>query len=165
MKRFVFSLASVLQLRRQQFEIERGKLSSLQAQIGHLNAERATLDAQLAATRQQVRSSPYLHSEQLAALNEFELWSKRKSEGLHAQRLGLDQQLARQRGVVVAAKRNVRVLEKFEKNQRAIWEAECSREFESMAGDFFNARLLAARRSRVTRQYRMSDAPKVSPQW
>ena len=162
MKRFVFSLASVLQLRSQQLEIERAKLASLQAQIRQVEIERAANDAQLAETREQLRTSLYLRSEELASLNEYELRSRKNSERLTAERSRLEKQLDSQRTLALAAERNVKVLEKFEKKQRATWESECSREFESMAGDFFNARLLAARRSALTTRNRMSDEAKDS---
>jgi septal ring factor EnvC (AmiA/AmiB activator) len=165
MKRFVFSLASVLQLRRQQLEIERARLASLNAQLRQVEAERAAHDAQLAETREQMRNSPYLRSEELASLNEYELRSRKNSERLNAERSRLEKQLDAQRALALGAERNVKILEKSERKQRATWEAECSREIESMAGDFFNARLLAARRSKLTTKHRMSDDSKVSPPW
>ena len=149
MKRFVFSLDSVLRLRRQQLEIERGKLFSLQAQISQVEAQRAAVAGQLAEVRERMRNSPYLQREELVSLNQYELGSKRKTERLRAERARLDKQSGVQRAVVLAAERNVKMLEKCENTQRANWEAECSRELESMAADFFNARLLALRRSKL----------------
>ena len=147
MKRFVFSLESVLDIRRQQLEIERSKLSSLLAQIKTINAQRSAFAAQRAETRELLRRSSILRSEELVSLNEYEIDLIKKSERLSAQLSRLEKQFDIQRTRTIAAERNEKLLLELKKKQRATWEAESSRELELMTADFFNAKIVSARRT------------------
>jgi flagellar export protein FliJ len=147
MKRFVFSLESVLEFRRQQLEIERGKLSSLLAQMKTVRAQRAALAAQRSETHEQLGNSAVLRSEELVSLNQYEIGLRKKSERLGAQLSQLEKQFDVQRTRVMAAERNEKLLVELKKKQRANWEAESSRELESMVADFFNVKLISARRA------------------
>ena len=147
MKQFVFSLEPALQIRRQQLEIERSRLASLIAQMKMLEAERDALEAQRAESSHDLHRCSTLQRHELFALNQYEIGLRKKSERLSAHLSQLRKQFHDQRTRVISAGRNERLLVELKKKQRASWDAEYSRELDLMVGDFFNSKLVSARRA------------------
>ena len=147
MKRFVFSLESVLEFRRQQLKIERSKLFSVLAQMKAVDAERSLLIAQRLEARERLQNSSVLRSEELVSLNQYEIGLRKQSERLSVRLSELDKEFDVQRTRAMTAERNEKLLLELKKKQQAIWEAESSRELDSMVADFFNTKVISARRA------------------
>ena len=139
MKKFEFRLEAALRLRQTQREIERSKLQGLLADESRLRNAVLALEAERQRASSALHSSQEIDAFELRALSAYNL-------GAEARKATLIQQLSRQnhlvaeaRGRVIAAERNVTLLEKLREKQRAGWQAEWDREIEQNAQEAWTA--------------------------
>ena len=145
MKRFEFRLKRVLELRRQQSELEKGKLQSLKSTSERLDQYRAATTKRIEDARTFVEQSEATMSEDLSALSTFESHMRRAITTIGRQREQLDRQITEQRDRVVEAERKVKLLEKLEARQLSGWTICRDKELEELAADSYLARLTRRR--------------------
>ncbi|MBV9759884.1 MAG: hypothetical protein JO340_04925 [Acidobacteriaceae bacterium] len=141
MKRFQFQLQRVLDLRRQQAEVERANLRNLQTAIERLEQETRSLAMQLADARAHVRHAPSSAGEDYIALSFFEAHLKRRGATIEKRRQQIHRQIAEQRVHLIEAERKLKLLEKLETRRRSEWAADHDKELETLGAESHLARL------------------------
>lgn len=145
MKKFEFSLARVLDVRRKQADIANARLQTLQSKLVELANEQNALIETLADARQSVRqhqSSAMDHW----ALSNFERVVVNKKAQIDTRRARVQAAIREQRQATIEADRSVKLLENLEGKQRAEWSQGTAKELESLAADSHLALLLSQRR-------------------
>jgi flagellar export protein FliJ len=145
-KKFEFQLHRVLDLRRQQEELERASLLALTNTLNGYELQRTALAEQLAGERTHVRQSAAADGGDYLALAEFERHVKRRSEFIAAQKIKITKEIAVQRTKVIEAQRRVKLLENLREKRLTEWNSENDREIEALGADSHLSRLLAGRR-------------------
>lgn len=139
MRRFQFRLESVLNWRKTQLELEEDKLERLFAEQRRIEESLASLEQDRAAAGRQVLDAPVVEATQLQALEEHRAHLARRKQLLLAERGGCAQRIQTQRGCVLKAERNLRLLENLKERRLEEWRAETDREQEALAGEAFLA--------------------------
>ncbi len=153
MKHFEFRLKRVLDIRRQQLEAHRGRLSALIASLNSLEMERETLEKNAAEARASVRGNAVTGSD-LASLAHYESHIRRMCAALAKRRSEIEQQLKIEQDRTREAQRKVKLLEKLESKRRAEWQSGVDKELESLAADAHLARRQSlVRAERATAEY------------
>ena len=144
MKRFSFPLERVRQWRNMQVEVEHSKLRQLFDEMRRLELASERLAAAVAeaefAVQEAASTRQAVDGQQLADLDDYRLYSKREEQRLAAQREQLQGRIAEQRGRLVEARRNFRLLEKLKQSRLEEWERDYHREVESLASELHLAR-------------------------
>lgn len=146
MKKFEFRLRRVLDLRRQQAEIERAKLENLSGLLTRIEAEKATAASRIDAARAHVKHGPSSAGEDLLALSHYETHIAAYRLKLDAKKAHVNKLLVEQRAALSEAERKVKLLEKLEARSLTDWSAAFNKELEELAADAFTARIMADRR-------------------
>lgn len=141
MKRFEFRLQRVLDLRRQQAEVERANLRSLQTVMERLEQETRLLAVQLDEARAHVRHAPSSAGEDYIALSYFEAHLRRRTASVETRRQQIHRQIAEQRVHLLEAERKLKLLEKLEARRRSEWTVERDKEIEALGAESHLARL------------------------
>lgn len=144
MKRFSFPLERVRQWRNMQVDVEHSKLRQLFDEMRRLELASERLTAVVAeaefAIQEAASTKQTVDGQQLADLDDYRLYSKREEQRLAAQREQLQGRIAEQRGRLVEARRNFRLLEKLKQSRLQEWERDYHREMESLASELHLAR-------------------------
>jgi hypothetical protein len=146
MKRFEFRLQRVLDLRRQQCEIERVMLQKLTTLQQKLIAARLAVVEETEGAAMHVKGASSIYGDDLRALALFERHSQRKLAGLEKQQRETGQQIAQQQARVREAERNVKLLENLKSKRLTEWSAQSNQELEELAADAYLARMMSGRR-------------------
>lgn len=134
MRRFRFRLEAVLRWRRSQFELEQARLHQLLAEREIILQRIRQLERRRQAEEALLRRAEASGAE-LAALDQFRQAVRRERAGLEKALLECDRRVAAQRERVLAARRAVQVLEQLRQRRRLAWEAELSKEEETLAAE------------------------------
>src|SRR5689334_1105860 len=162
MKAFEFRLERILEFRKEQAELERGRLQQILQQIQRLETEVDGLAVRSSEERDRVIAGEGLTGHDLASLSNYKRHVQRRStELLRAQQV-LAAQSQRQRVIVMESERKVRLLEKLKDRQLNSWQSACDRELEELAADSYLARLAGIRRLETERT-RLAAVPSPQP--
>jgi flagellar FliJ protein len=140
MKKFRFPLDRLLNYRRAQLAAERAKLERILAEQRALRERRAALEREDSAIRENLRRLPELTSAELEAAAAFRRYAEAESVRLLSAEGELASRLERQRQTVLAARREVEVLERLREKKREDWRRELDREMEAQVADLVVAR-------------------------
>ena len=140
MKRFQFPLARVRDFRRQQLEIEEAKLQRLLAERQSLEAEAYRLVSETGEARKSLAVTTSSQAGQLVAADRYLRHLQVVQKGHAAKLADWQTRAAKQRQVMVEARRRVRLLEKLEQKQLRQWQAEADREQENLSAELYLAR-------------------------
>ena len=144
MKRFAFRLERILEWRRSRMEEEQRALERLVAERASLEAEQARLEAALeqarGAVRQAAASGQALEAETLVALENFSRSVSNEQAVLEQRRAEIERRIAQQRVRLLAARRDLRVIEKLRERAYRAWERDCARELDALATEAYLAR-------------------------
>ena len=146
MKKFSFPLQRVLDLRRQQAELERAKLQPFVVRLQKLEAAREYLRNQAHAASASVRSAHSVTGGDLAALGRYERYTDGRIRLLDQHELELRKHIEAQQMVVREADRKVKLLENLRDQRLIEWTAQRDKELEEVASDSYLAKLLSERR-------------------
>jgi flagellar export protein FliJ len=139
MQKFRFRLDSVLRLRSQRLIAERDKLVRALAEVGRLEKAVEALAAERLAAKAFVQTEPGAGNTELRALaaylQGYESRVSKLKQSLEAGRL----RMAEQRGRVVAADRDERLLLKLKTKRRAEWQVAADHELETLAQESWNS--------------------------
>lgn len=150
MKRFEFRLHRVLALRRQQAEVQRGRVSAVLAALKTLDADKAALEADITHSRNSIRSG-HTTGDDLVSLARYEAHVRRRCAAIAKKRIELEQHLKAEQLKAREAERKVKLLEKLEAKRRAEWDSEASKELESLAADAHLSRMQSLVREQRSR--------------
>jgi flagellar export protein FliJ len=140
MERFRFSLARVLDWRRQQQQCEEEALAALLAERHALDQARQDVDREASRLRAEPREDGSHLAAELAAAAGYRQVLRRKAAQLLRESEQCAARIAAQRARLLEARRRVRLLERLEAAQRRQWETALSREQETLATDLYLAR-------------------------
>ena len=146
MKRFEFTLERVLDLRRQQAEVERARLTTLTGKLNALEAEIRAIETQLLDAKADVKNGQSALSQDFTALASFERHIRRKRAELQQHRDRVLAEIKQQQQKAAAADTRVKLLDKLKAKRRSEWQAEADKELETLAAESYVSRMLAERR-------------------
>ena len=168
MKRFEFTLRRVLEVRRQQAEIERSRLQSHLANLETLQNYRRATAQRADEARAFVKNGSTVSGEDLVALSAFEKHISRTIVSIDQQKAKLDQVIAQQQAKVLEAERKVKLLQNLEEKQLSEWTVLRDKEIEQLGADSHLARLLSERRVMAalpSAQLTIDASPDVPPEF
>jgi flagellar export protein FliJ len=147
MKRFEFSLHRVLDLRKQQAEMERARLQALLTTVERLRKAKQSLtqelqDARTSLTRSLASGSDY------GVFADFEQHIHRRCAILERDSQLVQQQVRDQQVKVREADQQVKLLENLKGKRLEQWNHQFDKELEELASDSYLARMSADRRRR-----------------
>jgi flagellar export protein FliJ len=140
MERYRFSLARVLDWRRQQQQIEEETLAALLAEHQALDRARQEADREASRLHAEPREDGSHLAAELAAADGYRRVMRRKSAQLRRESEQCAARIAAQRQRLLEARRRVRLLERLETAQRRQWEAAFARQQDALATDLYLAR-------------------------
>ncbi len=140
MTAFTFRLEKVLRWRQARMELEQFALSRLAAECARWDAKLAEIENARRQAEQLVLSSGPVEGSDLAALARYQQHLRDEKQASLAHRLNCEQRMEQQRALLLAARREFRLLEKLRQVRRAEWEAAVNREFETLAAETYLAR-------------------------
>lgn len=139
MKRFRFSLETVLRWRRSRLEQEQSRLQSLLAERAAIQERIRRCETERREAEQLVLGAALIQPQELAALDTFCRWLTQERDRLEQAAADCESRIAAQREVVLEAQRKVRLIEKLKERRLAEWEAEAVRELEALAAETYLA--------------------------
>lgn len=140
MKRFRFPLERVLEWRRLEANLEAATLASLLGEKHRLQQAAEELEAQVLDATIAIQGRASLDACDLASLDAFRKWAKRRREEFQVQKAKLLVRTEDQRCRLLAARRKVQVLERLKERMRHEWSREYDRETEQLAAESYLAR-------------------------
>jgi len=135
MTSFRFPLEKVLAWRRTQLELEELQYRRQLASLAALDLEQAEIEEAGRTAERQVRSWNPLAGGELEALGDFRLHVKRKEQEMMASRAERRKQLERQHGLLLEARRRLRLLERLRERRYAEWRRARDQELEELAAE------------------------------
>ncbi|HNY40377.1 MAG TPA: hypothetical protein PKJ41_08275 [Bryobacteraceae bacterium] len=147
MKRFRYSLESLMRLKQARLDDELAKLDQIASGIAQIERHRAELDQMNREASRAAAEGRAVEGWQLASLDEFHRFAVQEDRRLAAARSQMQDQLEDHRKQVVEAHKQVRILEVLKEKRLADWKAEAGREQEKLVSDLVVARW-SARHSR-----------------
>ncbi len=145
MKRFEFSLRRVLDVRKQQSDVEHARLQALLQTASRLLAAKLLLKQQLDDARTSLRQVP-ASGEDLRIFAEYERHIHHRCAGLDRDSQLVHQQVRDQQAKVRDADRQVKLLQNLKAQKLAEWTVQHDKELEELASDSHLSRMLADRR-------------------
>ncbi len=122
-----------------QAELEEARLAELLGRREGLRRESAALERELAGGEQALsaaaRRGAAVEPQELAALEEFRRYVRRRREELRRAEAELEWRIGERRKAVLEARRAVRILEKFREKKLAEWNREADREESRIADE------------------------------
>ena len=140
MKTFAFRLEKVLRWRETRVEIEQFALSRHAAECARCDAVVAQLETARSQAEHAVLQSGPVAGGDLAALARFQEHLRKQKQTALERRHECQRKMEEQRGRLLAARREYRLLDKLRQARRAEWEADVNREFEALAAENHLAR-------------------------
>jgi flagellar export protein FliJ len=147
MKRFEFSLRRVLDLRKQQAEMERARLQALLATLERLRAAKQSLNQELQDARTSLTRS-LASGNDYRVFADFEQHIHRRCAIHDRDSLLVQQQVRDQQAKVRDADQQVKLLENLKAKKLEQWNHQLDKELEELASDSYLARMSADRRRR-----------------
>lgn len=139
MKRFRFQLETALTWRRQREQAERARLETLAARKAQLQGRKHEVEQSWIEARQATVSRREVEGAELAALDAYRRAAGAEQARLDGQLAALEQDIERQRAVLVEAGRQTRLLEKLKETKRAEWRRQTDRLLEEEASELYLA--------------------------
>lgn len=139
MKRFRFSLESVLRWRRNRLEQEQLRLQGLLAERATIQQRIRDCESQRRQAEQTVLRAALIQPQELAALEAYRRWLRQQRARLEQAASDCEARIAAQREVVLEARRELRLIEKLKERRLTEWEAEAARELEGLAAETYLA--------------------------
>jgi flagellar export protein FliJ len=139
MKSFQFPLQKALDLRATQLELEEAGFERAAAVVAAIDREREALLEARAAAERQVRGALSVPGEDLAALGAYRRHAEAEEKRIAQRRAQAVQALDQQRGVMLEARRRLRLLERLKERRQAEWTAGAAKELEEMASESYLA--------------------------
>jgi len=139
MTAFSFRLEKVLRWRQAKMELEQFALHRLAAEYARWDLRLAEIEIARRHAEQLVRSSGPVEGSDLAALARYQQHLRDEKEAAVAHRRNCGQRMEQQRTLLLAARREFRLLEKLRQVRRAEWETAVNREFEMLAAETYLA--------------------------
>jgi flagellar biosynthesis chaperone FliJ len=140
-RRFEFPLQRVADWREKQLTLEEVKLERLNAEVKILDARRAALDTQQAASDRGVLRTSTIASEELHRLHDFRRYAKNQRALIAGQRAQAEGRIEEQRTRLLEARRNLELLKRLRSKKLAAWSLEFSRELEQNAAEAHLSRM------------------------
>lgn len=140
MKKFRFPLQHLLNYRRARLAAEQAKLEKILAEQRSLEQRRAALEQEDRAIRENLRRLPELSSAEIEAAAAFRRYAEAEAVRLLSAEGELASRLERQREALLAARREVEVLERLRERKREDWRRELDREMEAQVAELVVAR-------------------------
>jgi flagellar export protein FliJ len=139
-KKFNFPLEKLQMWRQKQFEAEVVRLGQYQAEQESLRLKRLAMLREEELVLQAVRDLPAPSVEGMQAADNFRQWCYRESQRLNADEIEAAGRVARQRDVVLEARRGVEALEHLKERRLSQWKADVDKETEEMVSELVAAR-------------------------
>lgn len=139
MKRFEFPLQRVLDLRNTQLALEESRVRQQSAALADLDRQRAQAQASARSAEEDVRSSPTVEGQDLAALGEYRVRMQARERQIVQQRVEAEKKLAELQAAMTEARRRCRLLERLKERKKEEWQAARDKELEELASDAFLA--------------------------
>jgi flagellar export protein FliJ len=146
MTAFKFRPQRVLQLKNSQLRTEECKLEQLLHLRSQVQAEMEAADSSVRDARQSIESATFSNSADLRAFDNFKIRAEKDRQDALRKLVAHDETIKKQRDVIIAARRDVLLLEKLRKKRRADWQAEADKEAESLTADFSAAQWFRSQR-------------------
>lgn len=143
MKRFRYSLESLMRLKQARLDDELSKLEQISAGIAEVDRHRAELDQMNRDAARAAAGANALEGWQLSCLHQFRRFARQEDRRLEGMRDQLADQLEDQRLKVVEAHKKVRILEVLKEKRLEDWRIELDREQEQAISDVVVARWAA----------------------
>jgi|SRR5579863_1343597 len=140
MKAFAFRLEKVLRWREAKVELEQFQLSRLAAECAQWDRALARLDDERSEAEKTVLASGSVGGGELGALARFKERLKQDKQTALGRRQECERKMEEQRGRLLTARREFRLLDRFRQVRRAEWERLIDREFEALAAENHLAR-------------------------
>lgn len=139
MKRFIFPLQRVLDLRQTQLAMEESRVKQQAAALAELDRQQAAAKTAVISAETEVRETPALAGSDLAALGEFRLSMQLQQKQIARRQQECGQKLAALRTVMMEARRRCLLLERLKEKRLAEWKAACNKELEELAAESYLA--------------------------
>ncbi len=140
MTAFSFRLEKVLRWRQAKMELEQFALHRLAAECARWDVRLDEIEDARRQAEQLVVSSGPVEGSDLAALSRYQQHLHDEKDAAITHRRNCEQRMEQQRAVLLAARREFRLLEKLRQVRRAEWESAVNREFEALAAETYLAR-------------------------
>src|SRR5687768_5065689 len=121
MKKFHFALERVRDWRRQQADVEKGRLQPLMTERAALGAELDRIVLEETETRQALVPTMPLYAQELAAHHAYRLHLQDRKRDAGARISACDIRIDSQLKVIREAQRKLRLLERLEERRRGEW--------------------------------------------
>jgi hypothetical protein len=135
MKRFEFRLERVAAWREEQLELEESRLHQFQAELRNLEARRAALESEAAASARALVRAASLTAEDLHREDQFRRYAARQRELIAAQKTAAERKIQDQRARVLEARKKFELLKRLRAKGLAAWTADLDRELEQQAAE------------------------------
>ena len=139
MKKFSFPLETVRRWRERHAEMEEARLHALIAEKQNIERHRGTLESELATEHRRVEDKSFDAAE-LARLDEFRAWVMREKQRLSASLAECETRIARQRAVLVDARRRFELIGRLKEKALMDWNRTAAKEQEDLAAELYLAR-------------------------
>ena len=139
MNAFRFSLEKVLDWRRTQLELEEIQYRRQLAMLAELDRRETELQESGKSAERQVREWNPVAAKELEALGGFRLHVQRRQQEMAAPRAECRKQLERQHGLMLEARRRLRLLERLKERRLTEWRAAQDKELEELASESYLA--------------------------
>lgn len=146
MKKFRFPLDRLRNWRQSCFEAEQARLQALVAEQRRVQAQRDALILEMDASVNRLAECGSACAEELIALNSFCLYAQHEARRLDQSQKHLGRDIEKQREKLLAARRDVEVLDQLRERRLQQWRAEAGREQEDLVAELVVARWKAAGR-------------------
>jgi flagellar export protein FliJ len=140
MTAFTFRLEKVMRWRQAKMELEQFALHRLAAECARWNIRLAEIEDARRRAEQLVLSSGPVEGSDLAALSRYQRHLHDEKQAAVKHRRTCEQRMEQQRALLLAARREFRLLEKLRQVRRAEWESAVDREYEALAAETYLAR-------------------------
>jgi flagellar protein FliJ len=140
MKPFRFNLQRILEYRATRAEEEERKLTALQVELAGLEQAIQQVKQSRDGAARSLATAEQARGEELWALTDFCARLDEEHRALEQKKSGCAQRLARQQESYMAARRDLRLLEKLRDKRLAEWTIEAGREMDKVAGELYLAR-------------------------
>ena len=140
MTSFRFPLQKVLEWRRTQLELEEIQYRLQVSALAELDRQRAELEESAKTAERQVREWDPLAGGDLGALGGFRLHVQQREREMLVPRAECSKQLARQQGLMLEARRRLRLLERLKERRLSEWRSARDKELEGLASESYLAK-------------------------
>lgn len=139
MKKFEFRLESVLRLRDAQLTVQTNKLQQLLAEEAQLQRNLLSIADERKEAAAWIHRLSGATSAEMKAFSAFLLGSKSRESMLRQAIQSCEEDIAKQRGRTLLARRNQKLLLKLKSKRRFEWQAEFNKELEEIAQQAWQA--------------------------